>query len=116
MARSAQAATSKSGKRHGTVLRALGQHRLDLQRPFDAGLLDRHPRHAAQRLGEGAVGRPAGGAVEELQVDDAAGGDLSGEQKRFQHLAHLGAGLTPGKRALVGEEGGHPALSARRRT
>jgi hypothetical protein len=95
------------GQGHRPVLRALGQHRLHLLRPPEIGLVHRHARHPAQGLGEGAVGGPAGGAVEQLQVDDATGGDVAREQKRLQRLTHLGAGLAPRQRALVGEKGRH---------
>lgn len=100
------------GQWHGAVLGALGELRLNFQCAIDDGVIDGSAWHSAQSLGEGFVVRGTGGAVEQLQVDDPAGGDLSVQQEGVQRLANLGSSLSPGQGALVGEEGGHYYCSA----
>jgi hypothetical protein len=99
-------------QRNRAVLGALGEHRLNLQRPRNGGVVDRCARQAAQSLDEGTVRGAIASAVEKLQVDDAAGGDLAGDEQRLEHVANLGPCLTPGQGALVREKGGHVGGSA----
>jgi hypothetical protein len=47
------------------------------------------------------------GAVEQLEIDDAAAGDLAGDEQWLEHLTYLRPGFAPCQGALVGEERGH---------
>ena len=94
-------------QRDGAVLRALGEHRLHLERPLHASLVERCPRHAAKRLSNGSIAAPTSGAVEDLEINHPAGGNLSPEQQRFDDISYLGPSLAPGQGARIRKERWH---------
>ncbi len=58
------------------MLRALGEHCLHRYCSTDGRIVNGHAGHPAQRLGQGSIGGAVAGAVEQLEVDDPASGDL----------------------------------------
>ena len=100
------------GQRHRPMLGALGQHRLDLQRPFHTTFVERGSWHASEGLRCSAVRTSAAGTEKNLEVDDPTGGDLSRQEQWVQHFADLLASLVASQRALVGEESRHRPFSA----
>jgi hypothetical protein len=59
------------------------------------------PRHRLEDFCQFVIGGRAWGAVQKLQIDDAAGGDAPGQQQRLDDLPHPGTGIASGQRTLV---------------